>query len=65
MEVKIKKHGFFSLPLLAEGETDTYCPNCYEIIIFDKPAAAGIVELICPICGNIVYYKKGNIECQK
>ena len=59
MKVEVKKHGFFCLPILADGEADTYCPECYEIIIFDKPAAAGPVELTCPICGYEMTYKKG------
>ncbi len=63
MITKVNKHGFFNLPNMEDGKVDTYCPKCYEVLIFN--AAAGMVELICPICGNTVLYKKGNIECQK
>ena len=57
MKVKVKKHGFFCLPILADVEAYNYCNNCYEILIFDRPAAAGTCELICPVCGQKVLYR--------
>lgn len=65
MKTKINKRGFFNLPIMAIGEVDTYCPVCYEVLIFNKPTTAGMIELTCPVCGNTVLYKKGNTECQK
>ena len=59
MKIEVKKHGFFDLPSLADGETDIYCKTCYEVLIFDEPAAAGVYELDCPICGYQTIYKKG------